>query len=71
MEDIKLLPQGTTKHSTPIQAIRKKCIDCSGGSTKEVRLCPCKDCDLYPFRMGTNPFHKLSKQKYLVDEEVS
>ncbi len=37
---------------TPLQAIRAKCMECSGGSPKEVRLCPCTQCPLYPFRFG-------------------
>jgi len=43
---------------TPKKAIRKKCIDCSGGSLREVRLCWATECPLYPFRMGKNPFRK-------------
>lgn len=43
------------KNLTPVQAIRKKCLDCSGFSRKEVRECVLIDCPLYPFRMGTNP----------------
>ena len=44
-----------TKHLTPVKAIRKKCIDCSGGSLKEVRLCQVTECELYPYRMGKRP----------------
>lgn len=40
---------------TPLKAIRAKCLGCCCGSTGEVRLCPCVDCPLYPFRMGSNP----------------
>ena len=40
---------------TPLKAIRAKCLDCVCGQPQEVRLCPCKDCPLYPFRMGKNP----------------
>ncbi len=40
---------------TPVKSIRKKCIDCSGGSLKEVRECVIPDCALFPFRMGKNP----------------
>ena len=47
-----------TKYPTPVKAIRKKCIDCSGGSLKEVRLCQVTECELYPFRMGRNPNYK-------------
>jgi hypothetical protein len=40
---------------TPLQAIRKKCLECSGGSPKEAANCIILDCDLYPFRLGMNP----------------
>jgi hypothetical protein len=39
----------------PMKAIRAKCMDCSCGSHKEVSLCPCTDCALYPYRFGHNP----------------
>jgi hypothetical protein len=42
---------------TPVlKAIRAKCLDCSGGMPSEVRDCLVKNCSLYPFRMGTNPW---------------
>lgn len=40
---------------TPMKAIRAKCLDCSCGSTNEVKLCPITRCPLYPFREGHNP----------------
>ena len=40
---------------TPLTAIRKNCLDCSAGSTKDVRFCEAKYCPVYPYRMGTNP----------------
>lgn len=43
---------------TPIKAIRAKCLDCMCGQVQEVRLCPCEDCALYPYRMGHNPNRK-------------
>ena len=39
----------------PLRAIREKCIDCSGGSRKEVRLCSATTCPLYELRLGKNP----------------
>jgi hypothetical protein len=39
-----------------LQAIREKCIDCSGGSLAEVRWCPVTKCALWPYRAGTDPF---------------
>ncbi len=40
---------------TPMKAIRAKCLDCSAGQPKEVRLCPVTACPLWPYRMGRNP----------------
>lgn len=40
---------------TPMQAIRKKCLDCSCGSFQEVKLCPIRTCPLYPYRFGKRP----------------
>jgi hypothetical protein len=42
---------------SPIKAIRAKCIECSGGSMAEARLCHLTHCALWPFRMGHNPFY--------------
>jgi hypothetical protein len=38
------------KPKTPLQAIRAKCLDCSGGYVAEVEYCPIPDCPLYAFR---------------------
>ena len=43
---------------TPLRAIRAKCLDCMCDQPAEVRLCPCEDCALYPYRMGHNPNRK-------------
>jgi hypothetical protein len=42
---------------TPLNRIKQHCIWCCG-SLKEVHLCPVKDCCLYPFRLGKNPYQK-------------
>ena len=39
-----------------LRAIRAKCLDCCVGSESEVRRCHITDCDLWPYRMGKNPF---------------
>lgn len=51
---------------TPLRAIRLKCLDCSCDQPKEVRLCPCTDCALYPFRFGKNPYRA---KRELTDEQ--
>ena len=40
------------KKLTPLKAIRQKCIECSGGSFKEVRECQHDDCSLFNNRFG-------------------
>jgi hypothetical protein len=49
------------KRLTPMRAIREKCLDCMGGSYREVRLCPITDCSLHVYRLGRNP--QRSKRK--------
>ena len=49
---------------SPLKAIREKCLDCNG-SVSEVKLCPCTDCALWPFRFGKNPYSKRT----LTDEQ--
>lgn len=40
------------KEVSPMKAIRLKCLDCSCGSSKEVKNCFAKKCPLYQFRFG-------------------
>jgi len=40
---------------TTLKAIRRKCLDCMGGSRREVRYCATPDCPLYLFRFGRHP----------------
>ena len=40
---------------SPLRAIREKCVDCSGGSREEVRVCPVRSCALWRFRHGRRP----------------
>jgi len=46
-----------------LKAIRRRCVDCSGGSLAEVRACKCDTCPLHPFRMGKNPNIQLSPER--------
>lgn len=43
-----------------IDAIRAKCLDCCGQESSEVRKCTATFCDLWPFRMGSNPLARRS-----------
>lgn len=46
------------KKLTPLRAIKKHCLECSGFEKKEVRECAIKECVLFPFRQGSNPNRK-------------
>lgn len=50
-------------HLTPIKAIKGHCLNCSGGSKKEVRECIITNCPLYSYRMGKNPNRKGIKNQ--------
>jgi hypothetical protein len=40
---------------TTLAAIKRRCMDCAGGSAIWAKGCTSHDCDLWPFRMGKNP----------------
>lgn len=42
----------TLKRLKPLKAIRHKCLDCCNETPREVRLCPVKECALWPYRFG-------------------
>lgn len=46
------------KRLTPLKAIRKYCLECSGDSWHEVKLCVVDECSLFPYRFGKNPSRK-------------
>lgn len=43
------------KRMTPLRAIRANCLQCMGGSAKEVKRCNMPECPLHGFRFGRNP----------------
>ena len=43
------------KELTPFKAIRKHCIECSGGMPKAALWCPVASCTLWPYRLGARP----------------
>jgi hypothetical protein len=36
---------------SPLQAIKEKCLECSGHCIEEIIQCPVKDCPLYEYRL--------------------
>lgn len=55
--------------TNPVKAIRAKCLDCCGGSSDEVKQCPCESCALHPFRLGKNPYR--AKREYSEEEKAA
>ena len=51
------------KTTSPIRAIRNKCLDCTCNSPKEVEACPIKACPLWAFRFGRNPYRKPQSEE--------
>lgn len=55
-----------SENTNVMRAIKLKCLDCSTYNILEIKECPVKNCPLYPFRQGNNPFRK---KKELSEEE--
>lgn len=51
--------------TSPLKAIRAKCLDCCCEQINEVKFCPASNCPLHPFRFGKNPYRK----RELTDEQ--
>ena len=60
---VKVIKRYKARVKNPMTAIRAMCIDCSGGSLKEVTECKITTCALHPFRHGKNPFHKKTVER--------
>lgn len=54
------------KITSPLKAIRAKCMECSNFSFNEIKLCPIEKCELYPFRFGKNPYRT---KRIMTDEQ--
>lgn len=55
---------------TRAKAIRLKCLDCCGGQAKEVRLCPCEKCPLFPYRFGHVPREGINTRQKKEDAKI-
>lgn len=41
-----------------LKVMRAFCMDCMGGSMSEIKKCTSIGCDLWPYRMGKDPFRR-------------
>ena len=51
----------------PLKQIRLYCLQCVCGSSEEVKRCSIKDCPLWSFRFGKNPFR--TKREYTEEQK--
>lgn len=52
--------------TSPVKAIRAKCLECTCGNLGEIKECIITHCPLYPFRFGKNPY---AKRKYTQEQK--
>lgn len=53
-----------------LTAIRANCMECSGGSKKEVRYCKITYCKLYPYRCDMRKKDDLEEQNQQLELEL-
>lgn len=46
---------------SPMDVIRARCLDCCCNQANEVRKCTSVQCPSWPYRMGKNPWRKVSE----------
>src|SRR5437763_1036341 len=69
--DARAIAEAGHKPMSPIEAIRRKCLDCSCYQPSEVKLCQALACPLWPFRAGRHPYTKRRLQEPCFDEPPS
>ena len=59
------------KHAplSPLQAIRRKCLDCSVFQVSEIKLCETLSCSLWPFRSGKHPYTSAKLKNGILDAD--
>ena len=60
----------STRRRSPYQAIRSKCLDCTGGSHNEVKLCPVTNCPTWEWRFGCHPQTAHRRYPHLLDAQL-
>ena len=48
--------------TTPMKAIRAKCLDCNNGKLYEINKCEIKDCPLWRYRSGHRPKDDIAEE---------
>ncbi len=55
--------------TTPLKALRARCLDCCAGQVAEVRKCVAVRCPSWPFRMGRNPWRRRTPRDGADEDE--
>jgi hypothetical protein len=58
------------KPMSPVEAIRRKCLDCSGGQVTEVKLCETVTCALWQFRAGRHLYTRRGLLEAISDSRA-
>lgn len=58
IKNLNELDEAVKENTSPLRAVRLKCIDCSSYQFSEVKECNITNCPLHPFRLGKNPFRR-------------
>ena len=56
-----LLTKAGYSKTSPLEAIKAHCLECSGYSKSEASKCVSVECPLYLYRLGTNPWDIRSR----------
>ena len=63
------------KPTTPMKAIRLKCLDCCAGQAAEVRRCHIEKCPLWKYRFGHRPtsvfFDEDTLGEEIIEEDIA
>lgn len=75
-EDSTTIVEGYTgeRITSVLKAIKKKCLNCCAYQRDEVKYCSATSCELWPFRLGRNPYRKkrnlTEEQKQKIKERM-
>ena len=62
--ETRIIAKYKARIKSPATAIRAACVECMGGSIREIAECTYKDCSLYCFRSGKNTMDIRASDEY-------
>lgn len=68
----RIIKKYKAKARSPGKAIRAFCVECVGGAVRDVSRCTARQCALFPFRHGRNPFHgRVGQPNLSIQKRIS